>query len=92
MSVRDSTPMYYSRASCGCVKMIIVDMPDRRKEVARQLYNAVMAGEAVHRSTVGQAREAIKLGWCDACAPPKPETEEDKERKRLQAWNAGKPI
>lgn len=97
------TPMYYSVAPCGCVKMMIVDTPHRAAMVAKEIADAVKAGETVHRSTVGEARSgAVKLGWCAVCRKPEPvalvhyaddaEARAKRDRARLSAWNSGEPI
>jgi len=47
---------YVARKPCGCVSMAIVDNPDHKGEVAREVAKAVRLGETVDRLPVEDVR------------------------------------
>ena len=47
---------YVARKPCGCVSMAIVDNPDHKREVAREVAKAVRLGETVDRLPVEDVR------------------------------------
>lgn len=57
-TVTDSEPMaYIGRADCGCIRMAVVDDPDHKRDVAREIAKAVKHGETVERVTCAYVRE-----------------------------------
>ena len=40
---------YVSKKSCGCVCMAIIDNPDHKKDVAKEIAKAVRLGETIER-------------------------------------------
>jgi hypothetical protein len=40
---------YVAKKSCGCFTMAIVDTPERKKEVVKQVAKALQLGEIVER-------------------------------------------
>ena len=48
---------YISRAPCGCIRMAVVDSPDHKRDVAREIGKAVRAGESVERVTCEYVRQ-----------------------------------
>ncbi len=55
--VAQPEPMaYIGTAPCGCIRMAIVDDPNRRREVAREIAAAIRQGEAVERVTCDYVR------------------------------------
>lgn len=56
--VADPEPMaYIGRAPCGCIRMAVVDDPNHKRDVAREIANAVKHGEAVERVTCEYVRQ-----------------------------------
>lgn len=67
----ESTPAWIARdPRCGHNLMMIVDTPDRMREVANEVASCIRQGLVPERVTVREAR-AIGLQWCEVCHPPK---------------------
>jgi hypothetical protein len=47
---------YISKKPCGCLAMAIVDNPEHKKDVAREIAKAIRAGETVERVTTESVR------------------------------------
>jgi len=50
---------YIAKKPCGCVTMAIVDNPDHKNEVAREISQAVRQGETVERVTSESVRTMV---------------------------------
>lgn len=67
----DDTPAWIARdPRCGHNLLVMVDSPEHRREVAKEIADCIRHGLVPERVTVSQARE-IGLQWCDVCRPPK---------------------
>ncbi len=68
---REATPAWIARdPRCGHNLLVMVDTPERKREVAKEIAACIRAGLVPERVTVAQARE-IGLQSCDVCQPPK---------------------
>lgn len=68
---REAAPAWVARdPRCGHNLLVMVDTPERAREVAKEIAACIRAGLVPERVTVAQARE-IGLQWCDVCRPPK---------------------
>lgn len=47
---------YISKKPCGCLSMAIVDNPDHKKDVAREIAKAIRLGETIERVTLESVR------------------------------------
>ena len=47
---------YIARASCGCLKAAVVDVPSMRREAANLMSAAIRRGEIVERVTTESVR------------------------------------
>ncbi len=55
---------YVARAACGCLKMAMVDNPERKRDTANAVAQAIRLGETVERIPTAQVRE---MDWtCEA--------------------------
>ena len=93
MTADENSPLYYTVAQCGCVKLLIADTPERAKDVAREIAAAARRGERVER---GIARDVwngtTAIGRCQACEPTEMRRAQSDDRARLAAWTKGEPI
>lgn len=55
---------YISRQPCGCLGMAIVDSPERKQDVAKEVAKAIRLGETVERVTTEYVRTVE--WWCPA--------------------------
>ena len=51
---------YISKKACGCLAMAIVDNPDHKREVAKEIGKAVRLGETVERVP---AEDVRTMAW-----------------------------
>lgn len=51
---------YISRQPCGCLTVAIVDNPEHRRDVAKEVAKAIRNGEVVERVTSESVR---KIDW-----------------------------
>lgn len=58
----DNTPCYVSRCVCGGLTFASVDVPDRRKENAKEVAKLIRAGRKIETMTVSDVRKA-KFCW-----------------------------
>lgn len=56
MTTSDEPYAYVGRARCGCIRMAVVDDPDRASRVAREVAEAIRAGETVERVACAYVR------------------------------------
>ncbi len=70
---------YIGRKSCGCIVLAIVDVPEHKKDTAKELAKAIRDGLTIERVTVEFVRK--NMFWCDC----------DKKRKDIELpWNTRK--
>lgn len=51
---------YISRRPCGCLSMAVVDNPEHKRDVAKEVAKAIRLGETVERVTSESVR---KMDW-----------------------------
>lgn len=75
----DTSMSYISRKSCGCLAMAVVDNPEHKRDVAREVGKAVRLGETVERVT----SESVRImEW--VCPQHKRERGEKRSRTRKE--------
>ncbi len=74
-SVSDPEPMtYLCRASCGCIRALVIDSPDDRRRVAAVVSEGIKRGETIDRVPTSAVRDGTYwLGHCEKCRPAKQE-------------------
>lgn len=59
-----ATHAYVGRAPCGCVQLLMVDMPDFRKDTAKSVAEAIREGLSIERITIEESRRLAKeITW-----------------------------
>lgn len=48
---------YISRLPCGCLGILVIDNPEHRRDVAKEVAKAIRLGEAVERVATESVRE-----------------------------------
>ena len=58
MDDKINTPSYIARCKCGCggTIMATVDVPERKRETAKEIAKCIRDGYAIERVTVGYVR------------------------------------
>ena len=56
MAMSSESMSYIAKKPCGCLSMAIVDNPDHKKDVAKEISKAVRLGETVERVTTETVR------------------------------------
>lgn len=51
---------YIGRKSCGCIVLAIVDDPDHKKDIAKEIAKAIKGGLTIERVTCQYVRENMK--------------------------------
>lgn len=81
------SPCYYTQAPCGCIKSLIANMPEHKKEVAKELADAARRGEAILNCAVIDIWEGrVALGHCDTCEPPKGKKRKPQPVEQMQLF------
>ena len=52
----DTSMAYIAKKSCGCLSMAIVDTPEHKIDVAKEISKAVRLGETIERVTIDVVR------------------------------------
>lgn len=62
----DADMCYAAFSKCGCIAAINVDRPEYAKDIAKSVASWIREGREVHRITVAEGREAMRVrqpGW-----------------------------
>ena len=59
--------VYTATKSCGCVTGVMVDRPENKKDVSKEVASYIRSGRAVKRITLAAFHKG-KFGECD-CTP-----------------------
>ena len=73
---------YIGRRPCGCIVFAIMDNPEHRKDVARELGKAIREGLTVERVAAEVVRQST-FGCCHK--PERKERRDDKQQRLLDA-------
>lgn len=60
MDKEDISYSYVSRQPCGCLGVAVVDNPEHRRDVAKEVAKAIRCGEIVERVATDSVRT---MGW-----------------------------
>lgn len=81
---------------CHGAYMMVVDNPERQREVMAEVAKVEAAGDSIEHLTVSAARATWAALTCECesvedLEQPSPEQERAAELAKLAAWNAGLP-